>query len=591
MDACAGSTCTNSANDAGKSPIVIMRRPHIVLLLSLIALGSAPVYGVAPGTISGVVRDSQGMAQIGATVQLLRPDLTVIASVFTDSKGRYNLPFVLPGRYAVKAMGTSFLPSLREDIRLRSSAVVNLTLNTLYEVMQWLPSEPRAGDSQPDDWKWTLRAAANRPLLRWLEDGPLVVVSDRSGRSPRLKARLLATGQQGSFGESGDRLSATLEETPANSRELLAQVDFDPESNAGMESMLGFRQDLGFAGSVESVAAVSIHPGIDAGGSEGLDEAAFRTEETIQLGDSLDAEVGSSQVLARFTQNSPNTVVAALPFANVAWHSGDSTIHYRIDTALPAAQDLDDSQAQAWLPALSTRDGKLALEHGLHQEIGWERRTGSSNVAVLVFADNISNPMMEAMSRFSAAGAGAQAGQLLYDPASGLVRVAGPSLSTAGMEATVERRLPKRCQVRASYANGDALRLTASTQQAGQGIGMAQLLASARARHAQTYSISLSGTLDGTGTRWRATYRWQPEDTLTSVAAFSQNAASPYMNIQLRQPIGFRRNSEGGNGFEAMVNVNNLLTQGYRPYVLSDGSVLIFAQRQRSFSGGLAFNF
>jgi Carboxypeptidase regulatory-like domain len=568
-----------------------MRRPHIVLLLSLIALGSAPVYGVAPGTISGVVRDSQGMAQIGATVQLLRPDLTVIASVFTDSKGRYNLPFVLPGRYAVKAMGTSFLPSLREDIRLRSSAVVNLTLNTLYEVMQWLPSEPRAGDSQPDDWKWTLRAAANRPLLRWLEDGPLVVVSDRSGRSPRLKARLLATGQQGSFGESGDRLSATLEETPANSRELLAQVDFDPESNAGMESMLGFRQDLGFAGSVESVAAVSIHPGIDAGGSEGLDEAAFRTEETIQLGDSLDAEVGSSQVLARFTQNSPNTVVAALPFANVAWHSGDSTIHYRIDTALPAAQDLDDSQAQAWLPALSTRDGKLALEHGLHQEIGWERRTGSSNVAVLVFADNISNPMMEAMSRFSAAGAGAQAGQLLYDPASGLVRVAGPSLSTAGMEATVERRLPKRCQVRASYANGDALRLTASTQQAGQGIGMAQLLASARARHAQTYSISLSGTLDGTGTRWRATYRWQPEDTLTSVAAFSQNAASPYMNIQLRQPIGFRRNSEGGNGFEAMVNVNNLLTQGYRPYVLSDGSVLIFAQRQRSFSGGLAFNF
>ena len=568
-----------------------MRRPHIVLLLSLIALGSAPVHGAAPGTISGVVRDSQGVAQIGATVQLLRPDLTVIDSVFTDSKGRYNLAFVLPGRYAVKAMGTSFLPSLREDIRLHSSAVVNLTLNTLYEVMQWLPSEPRAGDSQPDDWKWTLRAAANRPLLRWLEDGPLVVVSDRSGRSPRLKARLLATGQQGSFGESGDRLSATLEETPANSRELLAQVDFDPDSNAGMESMLGFRQDLGFAGSVESVAAVSIHPGIEAGGSEGLDEAAFRTEETIQLGDSLDAEVGSSQVLARFTQNSPNTVVAALPFANVAWHSGDSTIHYRLATALPAAQDLDESQAQAWLPALSTRDGKLAMEHGLHQEIGWERRTGSSNVAVLVFADNISNPMMEAMSRFSAAGASAQAGQLLYDPASGLARVAGPSFSTAGMEATIERRLPKRCQVRASYANGDALRLTASTQQAALGIGMAQLLASARARHAQTYSISLSGTLDGTGTRWRATYRWQPEDTVTSVAAFSQNAASPYMNIQLRQPIGFRRNSEGGNGFEAMVNVNNLLTQGYRPYVLSDGSVLIFAQGQRSFSGGLAFNF
>jgi hypothetical protein len=60
----------------------------------------------------------------------------------------------------------------------------------------------------PDDWKWTLRSAANRPLLRWLEDGPLVVVSDGAGGNPKLKARLVATGQEGTFGESGERVSA-----------------------------------------------------------------------------------------------------------------------------------------------------------------------------------------------------------------------------------------------------------------------------------------------------------------------------------------------------------------------------------------------
>jgi len=112
-----------------------MRRPHLVMFLALVALGSAPVYGVVPGSISGVVLDSQGVPQIGAVVELLRPDLSVIASVFTNSTGHYKLPSVLPGRYAVKAMGTAFLPSLREDVRVRSSAVVNLTLNTLYEVM------------------------------------------------------------------------------------------------------------------------------------------------------------------------------------------------------------------------------------------------------------------------------------------------------------------------------------------------------------------------------------------------------------------------------------------------------------------------
>ena len=37
----------------------------------------------------------------------------------------------------------SYLPSLRENVRVRTGTVVNLTLNTLYEVMQWLPAEPR----------------------------------------------------------------------------------------------------------------------------------------------------------------------------------------------------------------------------------------------------------------------------------------------------------------------------------------------------------------------------------------------------------------------------------------------------------------
>ncbi|MGO9336332.1 MAG: carboxypeptidase-like regulatory domain-containing protein [Terracidiphilus sp.] len=564
-----------------------MSRSHLVLLLSLIALGSAPVYGVAPGAISGVVRDSQGVAQVSAVVQLLRPDLTVIASVFTDSTGHYKLPPVLPGRYAVKAMGATFLPSLREDVRVRSSTVVNLTLNTLYEVMEWLPAEPRAGNAQQDDWKWTLRAAANRPLLRWLEDGPLVVVSDSSGGSPKLKARLVATGQEGSFGESGERVSVALEETPANSRELLAQVDFDPDSPAGMESMLGFRQDLGFAGSVQAVAAMAIHPEVDAAGSEGLDEAAMRSWETIRLGDELEGEVGSTQVLARFAQNSPNTVLAALPFASVAWHDGASTIHYRMATSVPAAQDAEDTEAQAWLPALSMRDGQLALEHGLHQEAGWERSTENSDMAVLVYADKIDNPILQAMGR-PAQGSSVTAsapGAVLYDPESGLVRAAGPGFSSAGMVATVNRKLPRGNQVRVSYANGNALVLSGSPQSA----GLAQVLASPRARHTQTYSISLSGTLDGSGTRWRATYRWQPEATVTPVAAFAQDAADPYLNLQFRQPIHIRR--DGTGGFEALVNLRNLLAQGYRPYLLSDGSLLVFAAHQRSFGGGVAFSF
>ncbi len=574
--------------------MVKMGRLQLVFFAALIALGSVPALGASPGSVSGLVRDSGGVPQIGAVVQLLRPDLSVIAIVYTDARGRFTIPSVLPGRYAVKAMGTSFLPSLRENVHIRAHTVVNLTLNTMYEVMQWLPAEPRAGDAQRDDWAWTLRSAANRPLLRWLEDGPLVVVSDGSGGAPRLRARLMATGQEGTFGESGERFSATVEETPSDSRELLARVDFDPETDAGMESMLGFRQDLGFAGSVQSVAAVAIHPEIEATGSQEtagggeLEEAAVRSWETLHLGDELEAEVGSTQVLARFAVSSTNTVAAALPFATVGWHDGSSTVRYRMTTLVPGPQLSDDTQAQAWLPQLSARNGDLAIERGLHQEIGWERRSDTSGMAVIVFADRIDNPVIEAMGHF---GAGVPlVGAELFDRGSGLMRAAGPNFSTAGILATAQRTLPGGNLIRVSYANGDALALALAAAPAPSAVaGLAQVLAAVRPRRAPMYSVSLSGTLEGTGTHWRATYSWQPEDTVTGVAPYAADAIEPYLNLHIRQPL--HRRGDAAGGFEALLDVRNLLAEGYQPYLLSNGSMLIFAQDQRGIQGGLEFTF
>jgi hypothetical protein len=580
----AGLLCSTIARDAARSPIVMMRRLHLVLFAAMLAAAaSAPLYGAATGSVAGVVRDSAGVPQIGAVVQLLRPDLTVLASVYTNSNGRFSISSVFPGRYSVKAMGTSFLPSLRENVHVRASTVVNLTLNTLYEVMQWLPATPRAGNAQTDDWAWTLRSAANRPLLRWLEDGPLVVVSDKPGVRPRLKARLMATGQEGTFGESGERISASIEETPSDSRELLARVDFDPGTDGGMESMLGFRQDLGFAGSVQSVAAIAVHPEVDALGSEGLDEAALRTWETMSLGDEFEVEVGSSQVVAHAAGNSPRTVAAMLPYASVGWRKGDSTYRYRMTTFLPGPQDADETQARAWLPAVSARNGNLALEHGLHQEIGWERRTDASGMSVLFFTDSIDNPVIEAMGHF--AEGNTAAATALFDNGSGLLHAAGPDFSSTGMLASVERRLPGGNHVRLSYANGDALVMPVAVRTP----ELAKMMAAARPRHAQMYSLALSGTLEGSGTRWRASYRWQPEETVTRVAPYALDSTEPYLNAHIRQPIRVRLN--GATRFEALLDMRNLLAQGYRPYILSDGSVLVFAQGQRGFSGGVAFTF
>ncbi|MGA2651837.1 MAG: carboxypeptidase-like regulatory domain-containing protein [Terracidiphilus sp.] len=567
-----------------------MRRLHLVVFVVLIALSTTPVRGAAPGSVSGVVRDSAGVPQIGAVVQLLRPDFSVVTSVYTNSEGRFLISSLAPGQYALKAMNTSFLPSLRENIRVRAGTVVNLTLSTLYEAMQWLPSEPRSANAQLDDWKWTLRSAANRPLLRWLEDGPLVVVTDGSGAAPKLKARLMATGQQGTFGESGERISAAVEETPSNSRELLAHVDFAPDSDAGMESMLGFRQDLGFAGSVQSVAAIAIHPEIENEGSAGdatggLDEAAFRSWEDMNLGDALEAEVGSTQVVAHLAGQSSSTMAAVLPFAQVGWHDGKSTVRYRMATFTPNPE-ADETQAQAWMPKMAVRDGDLVVERGVHQEISWERQTDRTGMAVMVFADRIENPILEASDHFATNGDGLPGGSaVLFDPASGLLRAAGPNYASAGMTATVVRQLPSGNIVRVSYATGDAMAMDAGSREA----SVEQVLATTHPRRAQAYALSLSGTLEGTRTHWQASYRWQPDETVTRVAPYSADGIAPYLNLHLSQPIHTRR--DGVSGFEALLDLRNLLAEGYRPYVLSDGSVLVFAQSQRGIQGGLAFTF
>jgi len=559
-----------------------MRRLHLALFAVLISLGSAPVYGVTLGSVSGQVRDSGGVPQIGAVVQLLGPDLSVVASAYTDANGRFAFPSVMPGKYAVKAMGTSFLPSLRENLRVRTHVVVDLTLNTLFEVMQWLPAEPRAHDAQKDDWAWTLRSAANRPLLRWLEDGPLVVVTERRGAAPKLKARLMATGQEGTFGENGERIAAAVEDTPSDSRELLARVDFAPDSDQGMESMLGFRQDLGFAGSVQSVAAVAIHPEVDTSNAAGLDEAALRTSQTMNLGDAVEAEAGASQVLARLGGHSPETVAAALPFARIGWRAGGSEISYRMTTMMPGTDGADESLTSTWLPQAAERDGDLVLEHGVHQEIGWERRSDGAGVSVVFYADHVVNPIVEAADHSSG---GSTPLAVLFDPAAGLLRAAAPDYSTSGVQASVERRLPNGNFVRLSYANGDALVMPTASRP----LPIAQLVSAAHPRHAQMYSLALSGTLEGTHTHWRASYRWQPTETVTRVAPFAVDAAEPFLNLHIRQPLAVRGENEGH--FEALLDVRNLLAEGYRPFVSSDGSVIVFAQDQRSIGAGLAFTF
>ena len=553
------------------------------------AASAAPI--VLGSSVAGVVRDSTGTPQIGVVVELLRADETLVARVLTDRKGTYSITAVLPGQYALKAIGGNFIPTLKQNLRIRANTIVNLTLNSIYELMQFVPQQ-RSRSRGDDDWAWTLRSAESRPLLRWQQDGSPILVWDGSAETRQVsltkrKARVLATAGTRRFGSGGQQVSVAMQQDAAARRRMVMSAETSPDSSGAMDAMVGFRQQMASSSlgssSMQTLAAVMMDPEAGSGSQQGLQSASLRTWETLQLLDSLQAEAGSDQVLARLGDGSE--VMAALPFASLTLHHGQSAMEYRLATARNADPGVSESMPGPWLPVLSERGGQLVMEHGLHQELGWSTSAGPAEMQLVIYGDSIENPLIEASGRLTA---GEGAGQwMLVDGASGLLRAAGPNYSTAGMLASVESRLPGGNRVKLSYASGDALVMQAS----GKPMDVAAILQGAHSRRAQMYSVVLSGTAEGVGTRWRASYRWQPESTVTEVAPFAVDASEPYLNISIRQPIRICGQSEGPGGMEVQVDLRNLLAEGYQPFLTSDGSHLYFAQAQRSITGGLAFNF
>ena len=160
-----------------------MQRSQVkIALLALVLTVTATGRAAGPAAaVSGVVRDAQGVAQMGALVQVLAND-AMVGTAFTDLHGRYLIANLVPGKYEVRASAALFVPTMRDNLQLRPGAktIVNLTLNAIFDAASWLPAERRKADEPSDDWTWTLRSAANRPILRLVEDDQMIMEIGRA---------------------------------------------------------------------------------------------------------------------------------------------------------------------------------------------------------------------------------------------------------------------------------------------------------------------------------------------------------------------------------------------------------------------------
>jgi hypothetical protein len=546
---------------------------------------SIPVWAAErPGAISGYVRNSAGTPQMGAVVEILGAANRSL-KVFTDGAGFYNAAGLLPGLYTLRVTAPSFLPQIRERIGLRPGATlnVNVTLGTLLDVMQLGPARTVPDD---DDWKWTLRSVANRPVLRIFSDPTLAQGPEKQSHDLTGTLSFVAGSAAGGYGTGSDM-----------------STGFTLERSIFSDGRLAFSGNVGYG---DGLPAAVLHAGYShrlPSGSEpsvgltvrrfaasdptlhyaALQALALSAADDFAVGDILEVKLGSELQAIQFLGH----VTAFRPYAALDYHASSNTVlEYDYTTSRPntlrsekgfdsAPSDMSETD-----PRVSLLGYAPQIESAHHQEVSISHRVGKNNFQLAVFEDHVADPALTGAGEVTAAG-----GYLLPDVSSGTFSYEGRNLDANGLRAVLQRKFSSDLTATLDYAYGGVLSLS----QPDIPLQQAQSYMSTQRRHA--VAAKLAGTLPHTKTRWIASYRWVNGTAITPVDMFNASPGQndPYVNVFIRQPIpnlGFLPGH-----MEAIIDVRNLLAQGYIPVLGQDGETVYLVQAARSLRAGLSFTF
>jgi hypothetical protein len=548
----------------------------------MVALALPALAAERPGAISGYVRDASGTPQMGAVVEIAGSAVAHTLTVFTDGAGFYSAKDLIPGLYSIKVSVPSFLPYLQEKIGLQpgTSVHVNITLNTLLNAMR---VGPLRGTTDDDDWKWTLRSVANRPVLRVFDDP--VAIAEKPDHDLKGSLSFLAGSEAGGYGTGSDM-----------------STGFSLERSIFSASRVGLSGNVGYGDSLPAAVlrATYSHSLPDGSGPSmaltvrrfapsdpnlhyaALQAMALNAADDFAVGDVLELKFGSELQTIQFLGH----LTAFRPYGSMDFHASPNTVvEYGYATSLPNTRDekgfdsapADLSEAD---PRVSMTNFTPRLERAHHQELNVSRRIGHNTVQVAVFSDRVDNTALIGTGDVTAAG-----GFLLPDVYSGTFTYSGDTLNSRGLRVVLERKFCSDLTATLDYAYGGVLDLAkpdVELQDAQQWI---------TTERRQALAAKLSGLLPRTHTRWIASYRWVNGTALTPVDMFnaSLGQSDPFLNLFIRQPIptlGFLPTH-----MEALIDLRNLLAQGYVPVIGQDGQTVYLVQAARSIRGGVSISF
>lgn len=552
-----------------------MRKLSILVLLIFGSL--AATAAVNPGVVAGYVRDVAGKPQMGALVEILSPHAADLVT-HTDAHGGFAFSGLLPGLYTVKISAPSFLPTIREKIRLHSGASVllNLTLNTLFDSLQLEPKHTGAARAS-NDWRWALRAMANRPILRFADDAPLAPGED--DRRWHAGIALLSSIRNESVA-GGTSASFHLERSARQRRSqqpfrwtLNGAIGSAANPSAALRATYTRPQPNGSRPEL----TVTARRFASVGGQPAIQSLGLAAANRILLGEWLELAVGGETQMMQYRhlelRLNPSAVLSLSA-------SPDLLIQYRFATSVPEAFGDEATGLSETNPHLTIGARGQRLERAMHHELSLARRFGAHKLQLAVYHDSLRDDALAASVARPSADVTAT---LIGDPFSNLFYFNGGDWRTTGLRAVYAHPLFDGLDVTVDYAYGGTLVAPASLHDLTQAAGK---LTTVR-RH--SLAAQLSGTVPHANTQLRASYRWTSGEALTPVdwCNVSPGRAEPFLSLLLRQPLSHIFPA----GFEALVEIQNLLDQGYRPMLSTDGETLYLIQGERIIRAGLVFNF
>ncbi len=230
------------------------------------------------------------------------------------------------------------------------------------------------------------------------------------------------------------------------------------------------------------------------------------------------------------------------------------------------------------------------MEGGLHQEISIGRKAGRAFIQVAYYHDALNRVAISGGGPLTVADlnpdstTGASAPALLADTINNSFRFLANGYRTQGVHVVYSQSIAPALWAAFEYSTGAALASDADAPTA-----LTTLPNGFKAHNSETATVALKGTIARSGTRVRAAYRWEPAHMVTAVDPYSAFSDQAFLSCYVRQQIKLGHMLPPG--FEATLDVTNLLAEGYRPFLSADGRTLYLAQAPRTLQAGVAFSF